>query len=240
MRKKLAQREGITHLGDVDHCVRPADGVPLFTNFNHWGSSVKNLESKRAGWAVLLVIAVTAVAATVFVSTGAAGKSSLTYVNVGAAAFITEDSACGVTPPPTAPTLHARLAQQAGHDFNHDGYSGALVDEDGCDYVAHIDLPDGMRIGSITAYYNNDEADATFRFEASDDFGNHDDLVDDSLDGSAGEEGGAVCDGSDNCWAIWDLNEKISNTSTHYGIYLDASGGTGFVLYRFKIKIKSP
>jgi len=183
---------------------------------------MKSLKSRRAGWAVLLTLAGAVIAATVFVSTGTAGKSTLTYVNVGAAAFVPESSGC--------------------IEYTHNGYSGALRDTDGCDYVAHIDLPDGMRIGSITAYYNDDDAVANFRFEASDDFGNHDDLVDDSLDGSAGEEGGAVCDGSDNCWAIWDLNEKISNTSTHYGIYLDADTEPccGFVLYRFKIKIKSP
>jgi hypothetical protein len=201
---------------------------------------MKNLKGKRAGWAVLLTIASAAIAATVFVSTGAAGKSTLTYVNVGAAAFVLEDSTCGgITPP--ASTLHARLARPLKSDFTHDGYSGALVDSDGCQYVAHIDLPDGMRIGSITAYYNDADAPADFRFEASDDFGNHNDLVDDSLDGSAGEEDGAICDGSDNCWAIWDLNEKITNTSTHYGIWLDGDvDGTGFILYRFKIKIKSP
>ena len=107
--------------------------------------------------------------------------------------------------------------------------------------MAHIDLPDGKKIGSITAYYNDGDAPAAFRFEASDDVGGHVNLVDDNLDGSAGEEGGAVCDGSDNCSAIWDLNQKITNTSTHYGIWLDGNiDGTGFILYRFKIKIKSP
>ena len=205
---------------------------------------MKSLKSKRAGWAVLLTVATAAVAATVFVATGTAGKSVLTYVNVGAAAFVLEDSTCGsVTPVPitigaSASNRPARLARPLQRDFNHGGYSGALVDTDGCDYVAHIDLPDGMRIGSITAYYNDGAADADFRFEASDDVGNHIDLVDDSLDGSAGEEGGAVCDGSANCHAIWDLNTPISNTSTHYGIWLDADAG--FILYRFKIKIKSP
>jgi hypothetical protein len=179
---------------------------------------MKSLKSKRAGWAVLLTVAGVAVAATVFVSTGAAGKSNLFYVNVGGAAFVPESTSC--------------------RDDNHMNYSGALVDGDGCDFVAHADLPDGMKIGSITAYYNNGADDADFRFEASDDFGNHVDLVDDALDGNAGEEGGAVCDGSDNCAAIWDLNNKITNTSTHYGIYLDAGQGIGFILYRFKIKVK--
>jgi hypothetical protein len=170
---------------------------------------------------VLLIVAGITVAGTLLVGTGAAGKSSLTYVNVGAAAFVPENSGCV--------------------DYTHNGYSGALVDGDGCTYVAHIDLPDGMRIGSITAYYNDGDAPGAFRFEASDDVGDHVNLVDDNLDGSAGEEGGAVCDGSDNCSAIWDLNTKITNTSTHYGIWLDGDvDGTGFILYRFKIKIKSP
>ena len=84
---------------------------------------MKNFKGKRAGWAVLLTIASAAVAATVFVATGAAGKSSLTYVNVGAAAFVLEDSTCGTTiltasaslsPSPTTSairylTLEARL-----------------------------------------------------------------------------------------------------------------------------------
>ena len=177
---------------------------------------MKSLTSKRAGWAVLLIAATAAVAATVFVATGAAGKSNLYYVNVGAAAFIPESSGC--------------------IDYRHNGFSGELQDQDGCDYVAHIDLPDGMKIGSITAYYRNVFANATFRFEASDDVGNHTDLVDDSLDGSAGEEGGAVCDGSDNCHAIWDLNWAVINNTTHFGIYLDAN--SDFILYRFKIKLK--
>jgi len=180
---------------------------------------VKNLEGRKAGWTVLLTVASIVVAATVFVATGAASKSNLTYVNVGAAAFVPEHSGCV--------------------DYNHDGYSGQLVDGNGCGYVAHIDLPDGMKIGSITAYYNDADADAFFRFEASNNTGGHNDLVNDDLDGSAGDEGGAVCDGSDNCSAIWDLNEKITNTSTHYGIYLNTGGtGPGFILYRFKIKVK--
>ena len=187
------------------------------SNFNHWGSSVKNLKSKRAGWAVLLVVASAAVAATVFVGTGAAGKSNLTYVNVGAAAFVPQSSSCV--------------------DYTHDGYSGQLVDGDGCSYVAHIDLPDGMRIGSITAYYNNGDNNGLFRFQANGDTGGFTNLVSDFLDGSAGEEGGAVCDGSDNCSAIWDLNEKINNNTTHYGIWL-GSEGSDFILYRFKIKVK--
>jgi len=178
---------------------------------------MKGLRSRRAGWAVLLTIAAAAVAATVFVATGAASKSNLTYVNVGAAAFVPETSDCV--------------------DYTHDGYSGALVDGDACTYVAHIDLPDGMRIGSITAYYNNGDGNATFHFEANDDVGDHVDLVDDSLDGSAGEEGGAVCDGSDNCSAIWDLNERINNNTTHYAIWMPVEG-SGFILFRFKIKLK--
>jgi len=180
---------------------------------------MQNLKNKRAGWAVLLIVATAAVAATVFVATGAAGKSNLTYVNVGAAAFVPESDPFCV-------------------DFDRNGYSGALVDGDGCDYVAHIDLPDGMKIGNITAYYNNTDSNAVFHFEASDDVGGHNNLVDDSLDGIAGEEGGAVCDGSGNCHAIWDLNTMVSNTSTHYGIFLDTFPGPGFVLYRFKIKLK--
>jgi hypothetical protein len=181
---------------------------------------MKSLKSKRAGWAVLLTFATAAVAATVFVATGAAGKSSLTYVNVGAAAFVPETSGCV--------------------DYNHDGYSGALVDGDGCDYVAHIDLPDGMKMGNITAYYNNTDGNADFRFEASNDVGDHNDIVDDSLDGTSGDEGGAVCDGDGNCSAIWDRTNLVTNTSTHYGIWLSATcpEGCGFTLYRFKIKLK--
>jgi len=178
---------------------------------------MQSFKNKPAGWTVVLVIASLVVAATVFVATGSAGKSSLTYVNVGAAAFVPESSSC--------------IA------YNHSDYSGALVDNDGCDYVAHIDLPDGMKIGNITAYYNNDDANAAFRFEASNDTGGHDDFVDDDLDGSAGDEGGAVCDGDHNCWAIWDLGGiPIMNTSIHYGIFLRT--GPGFILYRFKIKVK--
>jgi hypothetical protein len=200
---------------------------------------MKSLKSKRAGWAVLLTVGSAAVAATVFVATGTAGKSVLTYVNVGAAAFVLEDSTCGtVTIEAPASTLHARLARPLQREFTHNGYSGALVDTTGCDYVAHIDLPDGMKIGNITAYYNNDGGDATFRFEASDDTGGRVDIVDDALDGSAGEEGGAVCDGSANCHAIWDRTLLINNNTTHYGIFLSAD--PGFILYRFKIKVKSP
>ena len=178
---------------------------------------MRNLKSRRAGWAVVLTVATAAVAATVFVATGAAGKSNLTYVNVGAAAFVPENSGCV--------------------DYTHNDYSGALVDGDGCNYVAHIDLPDGMKIGSITAYYNNDGGDASFAFQTNDDVGDHVDLVNDDLDGVRGEEGGAVCDGSANCRAIWDLNTPISNNTTHYGIILAAN--SGFILYRFKIKVKS-
>jgi hypothetical protein len=199
---------------------------------------MKSLKSKRAGWAVLLTVASVVVAATVFVATGTASKSVLTYVNVGAAAFVLEDSTCGtVTITAPASNLRARLARPLRRDFTHGGYSGELV-TDACDYVAHIDLPDGMKIGNITAYYNNDGGDATFRFEASDDVGGRVDIVKDSLDGSAGEEGGAVCDGSANCRAIWDRTMIVNNNTTHYGIFLSADAG--FILYRFKIKVKSP
>jgi hypothetical protein len=180
---------------------------------------MKSLKNRRAGWTVLLTVATAAAAATVFVATGAAGKSNLYYVNVGAAAFVPESSGCV--------------------DYDHDGYSGALVDHGGCLYVAHIDLPDGMKIGSITAYYNNGLDNADFRFEASNDIGDHTDLVDDELDGNAGDEGGAVCDGDDNCAAIWDLNWAVLNTSTHFGIFLDTYERGGFTLYRFKIKLKN-
>jgi hypothetical protein len=201
---------------------------------------LKNLKSKRAGWAVLLTVATAAVAATVFVATGAAGKSTLTYVNVGAAAFVQESSVCstdgGIVGAPTS-NLKARLARPLRRDYTHGGYSGELV-TDACTYEAHIDLPDGMKIGNITAYYNNTGGDATFHFEANDDAGDHVDIVDDGgLDGIAGEEGGAVCDGSANCHAIWDRTGPVSNTSTHYGIHLVADAG--FILYRFKIKVKS-
>ena len=180
---------------------------------------MQNLKNKRAGWAVLLIIASAAVAATVLVGTGAAAKSNLTYVNVGAAAFVPQNS--------NPLCVYTRT-----------GYSGKLVDQfDDCEFVAHIDLPDGMKIGSITAYYNNAYANGRFRFEANDDLGNHDDLVTDFLDGSAGDEGGAVCDGSDNCSAIWDLNEKVNNNTTHYGIWFEALDDD-FVVYRFKIKLK--
>jgi hypothetical protein len=184
----------------------------------------------RAGRAMLLVVAIVVVAATVLVGTGAAGKSNLTYVNVGAAAFVPQNSSIVC-------------------DYNHDGYSGELTvpgtdqpvrlqpQPGTCDFVAHIDLTDGMRIGSITAYYNNGGGDASFRFEANDDFGNHSDFVDDDLDGSAGDEGGAVCDGSNNCNAIWDLNSTVNNNTTHYGIYLNVDAE--FILYRFKIKLKN-
>jgi hypothetical protein len=178
---------------------------------------MKSLKNKRAGWAVLLIVATAAVTATVLVGTGSAAKSNLTYVNVGAAAFIPEGDGC--------------------IDYDHNGYSGALEDHDVCTYVAHVDLPDGMKIGSITAYYNSDDGTGNFRFEANNDVGGHHDLVADSLDGSAGEEGGAVCDGDNNCSAIWDLNDKINNNTTHYGIYL-ASEASDFILYRFKIKVK--
>jgi hypothetical protein len=190
---------------------------------------MKSAKRTRAGRGVLLVVASVVVATTVLAGTGAAAKSNLYYVNVGAAAFVPQSSSIVC-------------------DYNHDGYSGELTTPASdqpvrlqpqpgtCDFVAHIDLPDGMKIGSITAYYNNGDGDASFRFEANDDVGGHVDLVDDDLDGSAGDDGGAVCDGSSNCHAIWDLNNTVNNNTTHYGIYLNVDAG--FILYRFKIKLK--
>jgi hypothetical protein len=179
---------------------------------------------RRAGWALLLVGAIAATSAMAFVATGNAKKASFSYVNVGAAAFTLEangNSNCTYR--------HRAVSGEA--------YSGRIVElYDDCDYVAHVDLPDGMRIASITAYYNNADADGRFRFEANDDVGDHVDLAGDDLDGSAG---GAVCDGSDNCSATWQVAQDVNNETTHYGI--DWEGDEiGLIVYRFRVTLEKP
>jgi hypothetical protein len=182
---------------------------------------MKGLKNRRAGWTAVLVVASAAIAGTVFVATGTAGKfatgtagkSKVTYVNVGGAAFNPNDSDC------------------SSYEYNG---SGELEATNDCDFGAHSDLPDGAKIVSITAYYRNQNGDATFRFQANDDVGAHVDLVNDSLDGSAG---GAVCDVDNHCAASWEVaNQEVNNNTIHYSIYLDAQDD--FFLYRFKIKLK--
>ena len=102
--------------------------------------------------------------------------------------------------------------------------------------MAHIDLTDGMKIGSITAYYNNGGGDATFRFEANDDLGGG--LPISSTTAwtaapatTAGPSATAPITGAPS-----GTSTRPINNTTHYGIYLDAS--SGFILYRFKIKLK--
>ena len=178
---------------------------------------------KRTRWMVLPVFAAAALAATLFAASGNAKKDAFTYVNVGGAAFTQESNLNANC------TFKHRTSSGAA-------YSGAITElYDDCDYVAHVDLPDGMAIVDITAYYNNADADGTFRLEAHDDVGSFVELAGGQLDGT---EGGAVCDGNSNCSATWVVGQKITNKTTHYGIDWEGDEDPGFLLYRFLIKLR--
>jgi hypothetical protein len=175
---------------------------------------------KKLALVTAAVVPVLAIAATVLVATGTA-KPNAINVNVGAAAFTpgSSNTDCGY--------LH-----RSALGISYSGSIKELLDD--CDYVAQVDLPDGVRIRSITAYYNDAEARGTFAFQATDDVGGYTDLVRDYLDGSAG---GAVCDASHNCSATWFLDRAVNNETTHYGI--DWEGiDSNLVVYRFKIKLQ--
>jgi hypothetical protein len=154
--------------------------------------------------------------ATAFAGPGGAARSvaqaSLKYVNVGADEFQPNSSCVG------------------GTDFSYDGYSGGLNVTNTCTFEAPASLPDKGKIASITAFYEPADGSASFHFEANDDFGDHVDMVEGTLDDC----------GTQFCSRTFQLDPKavVSAASTHYGIHLPVSPGSSeFLLYRFRVEL---
>jgi hypothetical protein len=165
---------------------------------------------------ILLAGAFAYLLATAFAGPGGATNSAATgalkYVNVGADEFQPDSSCVG------------------GTDFDYDGYSGALNVTNTCTFEAPASLPDKGKIASITAFYTPADGSASFHLEANDDTGDHEDLMEGTLDDC----------GTTNCSRTFVLDPKavVNAASTHYGIYLPVSPGTSeFVLYRFRVEL---
>ena len=180
---------------------------------------VKAQARKRPVGAIAMIVLAGAFAyllATAFAGPGGAAPSvaqgALKYVNVGADEFQPDSSCVG------------------GTDFDYDGYSGALSVTNNCTFEAPASLPDKGKIASITAFYEPADGSASFHLEASDDFGDHEDLTEGTLDDC----------GTQFCSRTFQVDPKatVNAASTHYGIYLPTSPGTSeFVLYRFRVEL---
>jgi hypothetical protein len=122
-------------------------------------------------------------------------------------------------------------AFHAGDDscvYNHDNYSGDIVDGNGCYYVTGIQLPNGATVTGFRVEYDSSSgASANVHLEENDAFGDHEDLAALSIGGGCSPSFPSSCSATDTAIE----SPGVTNQNRSYGIWFNPSG-TGFVFYR--------
>lgn len=154
-------------------------------------------------------------------SAGAQAGTITTWVTVSGAAFTPERDSC--------------------FDYTHNGYSGAIEDDDECEYVADVALPHGSTVTGVWAYFDADGEEAELHLEENDDeqedTPGHVDMAEVFMDDCEAED-----EPSERC-VVEDLHivsPGVDNAHRSYGIWLDVQDCCGFDLHRVAIRLSVP
>ena len=149
-------------------------------------------------------------------ATGATTAATTTWVTVSGAGFQHEDG--------------------SDNDYDHNGYSGKIVDDDGNEYVADVTLPHGSTVLGVWAFFDDpDDEGANLHLEESDNDGDHTDIANISMSDCQADDDGEQCVATDNHLDSPD----VDNAHRSYGLWLSTNceEGCEFGLYRVAIKV---
>ena len=154
-------------------------------------------------WLVVGLIAagaMTYLLATTFAgsATGAQSQSTTTWITVSGSGFIPESDDC--------------------FDYDHDGFSGLINDQDECEYVADVTLPHGSTVREVHAYFDADGQEANLHLEENDSDGDHTDIANISMDNCEVSDG-HPCIASD----FHPDSPGVNNSHHSYGLWLNVN-----------------